>query len=110
MSLGTHKLPKLFLASLLLTFLATPLASAFLSRPGPRERGLQLLFRALALSILGNPGQGFWAEMLSRVPACRANRAPLSCLQNILQGLLCCTALPAPRFQLQPKWWTLRQQ
>lgn len=39
--------------SLFLTFLATPLASAFLSRSPAKERGLQLLFRCLSLSILG---------------------------------------------------------
>lgn len=52
-ALGTDKLPRLFLASLCLTFLATPLASAFLNRSPARERGLQLLFRALSLSVLG---------------------------------------------------------
>ncbi len=39
--------------SLFLTFLATPLASAFLSRSPAKERGLQLLFRCLSMSILG---------------------------------------------------------
>lgn len=43
----------LFLASLLLTFVATPLASLFLSRSPAKERGLQLLFRFLSLSVLG---------------------------------------------------------
>jgi hypothetical protein len=52
-SLGTDKLPRLFVASLFLTFLATPLATAFLHRSESRERGLQLLLRALGLSILG---------------------------------------------------------
>ncbi|KAI3438810.1 hypothetical protein D9Q98_001227 [Chlorella vulgaris] len=51
-SLGTDKLPRLFVASLFLTFLATPLATAFLHRSESRERGLQLLLRALGLSIL----------------------------------------------------------
>lgn len=52
-ALGTDKLPRLFVGSLFLTFLATPLASAFLNRSPARERGLQLLFRALSLSVLG---------------------------------------------------------
>ncbi|KAL4425483.1 hypothetical protein ABPG75_009499 [Micractinium tetrahymenae] len=52
-SLGTDKLPRLFVGSLFLTFVATPLASAFLSRSPAKDCGLQLLFRCLSLSILG---------------------------------------------------------
>lgn len=52
-SLGTDKLPRLFIASLLLTFVATPPLAAALNRSHARERGLQLLFRMLSLSVLG---------------------------------------------------------
>lgn len=60
-SLGTHNLPKLFVASLLLTLLATPLASAFLSRYAAKELGLQALYRSLSLLVLGaQVGGGRW--------------------------------------------------
>lgn len=62
MALGTDKLPRLFVASLFLTFLTTPLASAFLNRSPARERGLQLLFRALSLSVLGECFFGWLVE------------------------------------------------
>ena len=53
-SLGTAVLPTLFGVSLLLTLVATPFASLFLSRnAAARERGVQQLFRCLAFSVLG---------------------------------------------------------
>ena len=52
-SIGTDKLPRLFVASLFLTFFAAPLVSTFLHQHASRERGVQVLFRAMALSILG---------------------------------------------------------
>lgn len=55
-ALGPAQLPRLFAASLLLTLLtATPLAATFLDRYPTKERGLQLLFRVLSLSVLGEP-------------------------------------------------------
>ncbi|GAB4816937.1 hypothetical protein N2152v2_003983 [Parachlorella kessleri] len=51
-SLGTANLPKLFAASLVLTLLATPLAAFFLNRHPVKERGLQQLYRFLALVVL----------------------------------------------------------
>lgn len=50
-ALGTDKLPRLFLASLVLTFFAAPVASNYLHRH--RERAVQRLFRALGLGVLG---------------------------------------------------------
>ena len=61
-SLGTHRLPVLFLASLLLTLVATPFASLFLARHTvAKERGVQQLYRFLSASVLGRLGErGQW--------------------------------------------------
>jgi hypothetical protein len=90
-SLGTNQLPRLFLASLLLTFLATPLASAFLLRFSAKERGVQLLLRVSSLSILGEDG-GF--ESCCSRGSCPVN-AKHSCIADrcalTLQDFSCCT-------------------
>ncbi|KAK9817839.1 hypothetical protein WJX72_002918 [[Myrmecia] bisecta] len=53
-ALGTSMLPPLFTTSFLLTFIATPATTVFLSRPSvPRERAVQQLFRLFALSMIG---------------------------------------------------------
>ena len=58
-ALGTHRLPALFAASLVLTLLATPAASyLFLNRASARERGIQQLYRTLAISVAGATGGG----------------------------------------------------
>ena len=57
-SLGTDKLPSLFAASLLLTLVATPLASFFLNLYSVKERGLQQLYRFMSASVLGACGVG----------------------------------------------------
>lgn len=47
-------LPRLFGASLPLTLVAAPAASAFLGRPGvSRDRAVHQLYRILAASIVG---------------------------------------------------------
>lgn len=61
-SLGTHNLPKLFVASLLLTLAATPLVTFFLGRHPTKQQGLRQLYRFLALCILG--GRAGWVPLV----------------------------------------------
>eukprot|EP00887_Chlorella_sp_A99_P000869 scaffold5.g869.t1 len=71
-SLGTDNLPRLFATSLVLTLIATPLATFFLSRHHIRERGVQQLYRFLSATVL--------AFFLLYMAAASASAAPGSLL------------------------------
>lgn len=52
-ALGSTALPVLFAASLVLTMAVAPSASALLQRTPDKGAALHLLYRAMALSIIG---------------------------------------------------------
>ena len=72
--IGSNVLPRLFGASLPLTLVAAPAASAFLGRSGvSRDRAVHQLYRILAASIVGEQSRHGFGNLLVSLKNCRTH-------------------------------------